>query len=279
MSATPTSEPQSLSQQQDDMTMAQEAQIRADIAAKDELVASMTLPFSVLEKEYASNPAFLRKIADLPKQYSSYRRVRGDGNCFYRAYVFAILEIIAVRRDAQLLARLQAHLGTTMERMVALDMPDYCVEPFHDMLVDEVTPIATSVNDASCDNQKDDMENATVTSLRAHFNDDETSMYIVMMARFLTSTYLQEHADDFIAFLPDGCESVKRFCTQQVEPINRESDNLQCTALVKEFGIPLRIEYLDQTDGGLVGHVIPDGDKPIVHLLYRPGHYDILYEK
>lgn len=269
------------------MTMAQMKSIRDDIAAKDELVASATLPFSSLQHEYAGNAAFLRKIDDLPTKYDCYRRVRGDGNCFYRAYVFAILERIAVRRDIALLTRLTQHLSTTVPRMVALGMPDYCVEPFHDMLHDEVAALAESLNDATRDaGERDDVDNATVVTLREHFNDQETSMYIVMMARFLTSTYMQEHSDDFCAFLPDEFEfSVKKFTTTQVEPIDRESDAVQCTALVRELGVPLRVEYLDQSDGPLVGHAFAPSEgsdsehEAEVVLLYRPGHYDVLYAK
>lgn len=56
-----------------------------------------------LAAEYESNPRFLTKIraaADTP--FSSFRRVRGDGNCFYRAYVFAVLDWISqTKRNPQ----------------------------------------------------------------------------------------------------------------------------------------------------------------------------------
>lgn len=49
-----------------------------------------------------------------------------------------------------------------------------------------------------------------------------------------------------------------------------------CTAL----NVGVRVEYMDrgEAEGGQVtAHDFPEGVKPKVYLLYRPGHYDILY--
>ena len=36
---------------------------------------------------------------------------------------------------------------------------------------------------------------------------------------------------------------------------------------------------MDRTEGGQVNeHDFPDGGMAQVHLLYRPGHYDVLYK-
>ena len=52
-------------------------------------------------------------------------------------------------------------------------------------------------------------------------------------------------------------------------------------ALAEAFGVMVNIEYLDGrelVDGGsLVMHSFGDGGLQIT-LLYRPGHYDILYQ-
>lgn len=45
----------------------------------------------------------------------------------------------------------------------------------------------------------------------------------------------------------------------------------------------VRVEYMDRSgeaEGGEVkAHEFPEGLKPKVFLLYRPGHYDIVYPK
>ena len=44
------------------------------------------------EYEKADSPGFIPGIEYLNMQYKSMRRVRGDGNCFYRAFVFSYVE-------------------------------------------------------------------------------------------------------------------------------------------------------------------------------------------
>lgn len=79
--------------------------------------------------------------------------------------------------------------------------------------------------------------------------------------------------------------------------MGEESDHVHITALSDALGVPIRVVYLDRSScdaGGVsVNHhdFLPGaGDLPIssgsseksnpfITLLYRPGHYDILYPK
>lgn len=81
--------------------------------------------------------------------------------------------------------------------------------------------------------------------------------------------------------------------------MGEESDHIHITALSDALGVPIRVEYLDRSssDGGVaVNHhdFVPSTSgntdnltketklglrRPLVTLLYRPGHYDILYSK
>ena len=79
--------------------------------------------------------------------------------------------------------------------------------------------------------------------------------------------------------------------------MGEESDHVHIIALSDALGVPIRVVYLDRSTGAgdvAVNHhdFVPsagclpsssDGSsetiKPIVTLLYRPGHYDILYPK
>jgi hypothetical protein len=52
--------------------------------------------------EYAQgSQVFVAKIDALAKRYHSMRRTRGDGNCFYRSFVFAYLEWLLMNWDQQ----------------------------------------------------------------------------------------------------------------------------------------------------------------------------------
>jgi len=122
----------------------------------------------------------------------------------------------------------------------------------------------------------------------------------------LTSAYLRTHSDDFTPFLfaleddprflqEGGSPTMENFCQYHVEPVSREADHFQIVALTRALGTPLRIAYLDQSGlagvggdqegGGEVNFLGFEEDRAkedrIVSiegaLLYRPGHYDVLY--
>ena len=63
--------------------------------------------------------------------------------------------------------------------------------------------------------------------------------------------------------------------------MNKESDHIHITALTSALSVNVRVQYMDRGEGGKVNyHDFPDTngkDQPYIHLLYRPGHYDILY--
>lgn len=82
-----------------------------------------------------------------------------------------------------------------------------------------------------------------------------------------------------------------QFCKTSVEPMGEESDHVHIIALSDTLGVPIRVVYLDRSscDSGnlAVNHhdFVPSGEdsemsaEPVVTMLYRPGHYDILYAK
>ncbi|GJN04091.1 hypothetical protein PR202_ga21609 [Eleusine coracana subsp. coracana] len=127
--------------------------------------------------------------------------------------------------------------------------------------------------------------------------DDNVSDY----GLFVTSGEIQRRAEFFEPFISGLTNStVDQFCKVSVEPMGEESDHVHIIALSDALGVPIRVMYLDRSScdtGNLsVNHhdFIPpanssEGDaamssttaaeKPYITLLYRPGHYDILYPK
>lgn len=74
---------------------------------------------------------------------------------------------------------------------------------------------------------------------------------------------------------PDPCHPV----LQEVEPMCKESDHIHIIALAQALNVSIQVEYMDRGEGGTTNpHVFPEGSEPKVYLLYRPGHYDILYK-
>ena len=82
---------------------------------------------------------------------------------------------------------------------------------------------------------------------------------------------------------------IPTFCSREVEPMGREFTMIQVLALAEAMAVDVAIEYLDgrDFDKALTRHEFgpsqndsgSDGGSSTtkVTLLYRPGHYDILY--
>lgn len=68
--------------------------------------------------------------------------------------------------------------------------------------------------------------------------------------------------------------------------MTRESDNIHITALSQATGVPVRVIYMDHSEkSSLTIHEFggsetssSDEFQPMITLLYRPGHYDLLYK-
>lgn len=58
----------------------------------------------------------------------------------------------------------------------------------------------------------------------------------------------------------------------------KESDHIHIIALTSYLGVGVRVVYLDRGENQKVNHHdFPEGMPPQIALLYRPGHYDVLY--
>ena len=53
---------------------------------------------------------------------------------------------------------------------------------------------------------------------------------------------------------------------------------VQIIAITSMVGLGVRIEYLDNSDATQVtSHCFPEDAAPAMVMMYRPGHYDLLY--
>jgi ubiquitin thioesterase protein OTUB1 len=102
--------------------------------------------------------------------------------------------------------------------------------------------------------------------------------------RLLTAGYLKKHAELFHPFIEGIFPglTVEQFCAQEVEPMGKECDQPQIAALTQALEIGVKIEYLDgstKENEPLYSYLCMPDQETSVYLLYRPGHYDILYPK
>ncbi|KAM7403028.1 hypothetical protein PAMA_003789 [Pampus argenteus] len=200
------------------------------------------------------------KYKDLSCQFSCVRKVRGDGNCFYRAFCFAHLE--SVLHNARALQRFKDQIVQSSKDLTSTGFDETSFQHHLNTVIDVVD---------QC--QADDPEE---TLLRL-FNHQVTSDSVVQYLRLLTSAHLQNHADFFCNFVE--APNLQVYCHQDVETMAMECDHVDILALTQALDICIHIVSMDGDEQELVHHIIPEGSEPSLHLLYQTSHYNILYPR
>ncbi|XP_052177116.1 OVARIAN TUMOR DOMAIN-containing deubiquitinating enzyme 1 isoform X2 [Diospyros lotus] len=246
-------------------------------------------PISTLAAEYQSGSPILQdKIKVLNEQFAALRRTRGDGNCFFRSFMFSYLEHVLESQDRGEVNRITINVEQCRKTLQNLGYPDFTFEDFFALFFEQLENVLQG-NEVSISHDE----------LLQRCRDQSVSDYVVMFFRFVTSGEIRKRSEFFEPFILGLTNAtVEQFCKSSVEPMGEESDHVHITALSDALGVPIRVVYLDRsscdTGGVSVNHhdFIPASNdlpvgtgggsetvKPFITLLYRPGHYDILYPK
>lgn len=251
---------------EDEVIMDYEQEIHG--AARAVPLIGPPVSIDILKEQYAANPGFLPKVDGLATRFASFRSTRPDGNCFYRAYLFGIFEQLAGEKAKH--AAFSERLSHSLDFCSDAGYEKGAIEDFYEEFMESLKRL---------------MAEGSCSELQALF--EENDDYLICWSRVLTSAYLKRHEEDYEAFLSSHT-SIHQFCAQEVDPMKTEADHLQITALSNYFGVPVCVVYLDRSDGDSAAEHHFQADSNIgsvltlfrpVHLLYRPGHYDIIYLK
>ncbi|KAF7133059.1 hypothetical protein RHSIM_Rhsim09G0128100 [Rhododendron simsii] len=326
----------------DDAIMQQQSSIWAEEAEKIPFVGDKARePLSSLAAEYQSgSPILLEKIKLLTEEFAAIRRTRGDGNCFFRSFMFSYLERILESQDQEEVHRITGNVENCRRTLQSLGYADFTFEDFFALFLEQLESVLQGNKESishdeliqrSRDQSVSDYSEWHITHVSTYVTwmrkEDvkhmkflcaaflsaspyNVSCLVVMFFRFVTSGEIRKRSEFFEPFILGLTNAtVEQFCKSSVEPMGEESDHVHITALSDALGVPIRVVYLDRSScdaGGVsVNHhdFIPNppsgGDlplaaatataaggsggsetiKPFITLLYRPGHYDILYPK
>ena len=184
-------------------------------------LASMTVPMigdvespTVLAEEYQEavfGVWYLKGIAYLTATFPRYRRIRGDGNCFYRAFLFSYLERLqelkgtdAVAADTEL-ARMQATVVASKVELVAVGYQETVFETFSDLVEELLGGLFSS----------------TRARLVAAFQEGGEGDYYTWYMRLLTGCAMKRDKERFLPFIENGCD-LDGFVSREVEPMGKE---------------------------------------------------------
>ena len=267
--------------------------IRAGVEETQPLVGELeSAPFASLHDEYSSRVWQAQVASLVGKGYRGLRRVRGDGNCFLRAFAVAYMGKFVEERDLAGAARARDRAKALAKSLKSAGFEEMVTEDFLALFVGQLEWVVSG--------------GATADALLQRFRDPETSNGVVFLLRLAISAEMRRRDEFYAPFLehPDG---VPGFCRANVEPMGEECDHPHIMALCSALRIRLRVEYMDGRSDD-VSHIDFEpliDDEPVTDdtdiddtllddtlyslgdpeedekhqsacLLYRPGHYDIL---
>ena len=249
---------------ENDLILDYENTLRKEIELTTPLISD-ELPISKLTEEYKSNEEYLKSIENISKKYKTYRKVRRDGNCFYRSFIYRLFEQACIRNDKVLFEKIKQKIIGSKNLTEKNGYEWAVVQDFYEIFLKEFTECFNSLSKGIIPREY----------LDKLFSDNEKGNYMIYFIRFCLAAYLKENKENYKSYIEiDFDEWVRK----EVEAIDHVADQIQIMACVNYFDVGVKIEYLNKFKNEVVK--LPE-NKPdnefFIYLLFSPGHYDILY--
>ena len=239
-----------------------ENQLREEIEKTTPLISELK-PINELYQEF-QNSEFMKIIPLITNKYSNIRLIRRDGNCFYRCFIYRLFEEIAINKDENLYKSLKNIINNSKDITERNGYEWIVVEDFYQEFINNLT-ICYETEKNQCRQLLDIL-----------FNNKEKSNYLIVFVRLFIAAFLKENKILYESFIFDI--PFETWVNREVEAVDNECDQIQIMAIVNAFNIGVIIENLNQKS--LDTMKFPeDGNNIFIHVLFRPGHYDILYPK
>jgi hypothetical protein len=239
--------------------------LRQEIEMTTPLISN-ELPISELLEDYKSNNEYSSSIKEITNKYKYIRKVRRDGNCFYRSFIYRIFEYICIKNNKNLYDHVVKKLTESKDLIIRNGYDWTFIEDFYNIFYMEFH---------HCFNSLETKGISVRDYLDSLFSDKEKGNYLIYFIRFCISAFLKENAFLYEVYV-DG--QYGAWISREVEAIDHEADQIQIMACVNYFDIGVRIEYLHPYKNEVMK--FPE-DKPddqiFITVLFTPGHYDLLY--
>jgi len=248
-----------------EMSIEYENSLRQEIEMSTPLV-SEEIPTSILMEDYKSNSEYANSVKQITDKYKHMKKVRRDGNCFYRSFIFRLFEYICIKNNKALYEHVIKKIKEAKDLIERNGYDWSFIQDFYNIFYMEFH---------HCFNSLEACQISVRDYLNKLFSDKEKGNYLIYFVRFCIAAFLKENSFLYEVYV-DG--PFGNWITSEVEAIDHEADQIQIMACVNYFEIGVRIEYLHPFKNETMK--FPE-DKPddqiFITVLFTPGHYDLLY--
>lgn len=271
-----------------------ENEMKKEIAEQMPFISAV-LPTEDVLNEYIETKfeesfrALIRSRDQGGRGYAHIRRLRRDGNCFYRSFLFQLFEYYAlnlkdpaVKGNYDKLIKIVTESKDDLVANAGYD--EIVIEDFYDTFLGAVKKLEEmpKLHQEHLNEKKDqslDFSSFVHEELEKMLCNMEEALYIIMYARFMAACHLKKNAIMFEDFLGGD---VAGFCVREVEQVDVECDHPQIIAITNYLEHGVEINGIMQNKAEINVTNIPHDDFPgnsfRVKLLFVPGHYDALYD-
>ena len=247
------------------MAVEYENAIKAEIEQTTPLISEQ-LDIKVLLKDYEDNAEYANSVKVITEKYKYIRKVRRDGNCFYRAFIYRLFEYICMKNNSQLYNDLLKKIEGVKELTSKNGYDWMLVEDFYNVFYGEFCTCFNALNNNGI-SVRDYMDKL--------FQDKDKGNYLIYFIRFCIAAYLKQNRELYEVYIEGDFNT---WIVKEVEAIDNEADQIQIMACVNYFDIGVKIEYLNKYKNEVVKFPEDKKDEDIfIEVLFTPGHYDILY--
>lgn len=214
-------------------------------------------PIGNLNSEYLNDA----QVKYLAAKYRAIRRTCPVPTSFSLAFTFAYLEYIVGNKEE--FSKFYQYATIAREKLRKAQCPKFTTEKDHGTFMEYID---------RC-NPKDDTSKA-LAELDKLFVIKGRAEGIVDHLRLIVDC--QPKNSDF------ECEefSWEKVAHEMKNPSTEDPEQIFLKTIYLAFGIGIRIEYMDRgEENQVLPENFPDDCEPDIFLLYRDGHYDILYPK
>ena len=238
-----------------------------DIDVYPETVGSQRLRIDYLKLLKPHKPSFHLQVDSLKANYSSWRKSRGDGNCYYRAVGFSYLEHLC-RAGVSLRALKEFYL------QLYLQTGYFALKRFEDGFDKYFICVLIRLRELA--EVKEVMGSAVEHLEYIYLQDRDFDLSMISILKLGASNYLQDNQPAFQHF-------TTRPITQLITEIlaeGLESEGIVFKVMANLLDLVIvHVMLTDTGDRVYTEEFVPEnrGEKPVVTLLLRPGHYDVMY--
>ncbi|KAM3296610.1 hypothetical protein ACQJBY_038782 [Aegilops geniculata] len=224
--------------------------------------------------------------------YSECRSVIGDGECFYRSFIFSYLEQVLDRQDTHEEQRLLQAVDMVNLHHAALrwDYSEFSRVNRVRWDYSEFSRVSKAFKNLiekvmrwKSHGRWKGMESTSSyrkEELLEFFSEYDTTQDIFIFLRSVVAVEICWHHEEYEPLIPGLSRNynLEDWCFQRVTPARWFTDHVMMVALARTLEIPLRVE---RVRGGYDPDIytVPGVPRPRVTLLYSANHYEIIYPR